>query len=246
MLALQLIAAFKNIFEQAGLHLYLFPYRVVATAPGCGIIEVIPNSISRDQLGREKINSLYEYFVFKFGSDTGRPFQRARENFIRSMAAYSLVSYLLAIKDRHNGNIMLDDAGHLIHIDFGFILDISPGGINMESSPFKLTSEMLQVMGGKEESPHYRWYRELLVHGFLICRPYAELIIQLVEAMLSSGLPCFKGGESVIKKLRNRFRLDLNEADARQYMFDLVYKSGENIRTILYDRYQLKTNGIPY
>lgn len=49
------------------------------------------------------------------------------------------------MKDRHNSNLLIDEDGHIIHIDFGFMLSNSPGGVNFESAPFKLTRELLEV-----------------------------------------------------------------------------------------------------
>ncbi|KAJ3028303.1 UNVERIFIED_CONTAM: phosphatidylinositol-4- kinase [Siphonaria sp. JEL0065] len=243
-LALQLISIFKNIVERSGLDVYLYPYRVVATDCGCGVIEVIPHSISRDMMGREKVNSLPNYFAEKYGSKDSFQFKKAQEAFVRSLAAYSVVLYLISIKDRHNGNIMFDDLGHTVHIDFGFILDIAPGGIEFEASPFKLTTEFIELMGG-DASYAYKLFSDLVVKTFLSLRPYAEEIIQMVALMLESGLPCFKG-EATIKKLRSKFQLELDDKKAAEFMLQQIQKSHENKFSRLYDRFQNIQNGIPF
>ncbi|KAK5096611.1 phosphatidylinositol-4- kinase [Lithohypha guttulata] len=245
-LALQLIAAFRGIFNSVGLDVYVYPYRVTATAPGCGVIDVLPNSISRDMLGRENVNGLHEYFITKYGGEHSVRYQEARSEFVKSMAAYSVISYLMQFKDRHNGNIMIDDKGHILHIDFGFLFDISPGGVRFERAPFKLTPEMLAVMGG--DNPHtsqaYRWFEELTVKAFLCSRQYCSKLLHLVSLMLDSGLPCFK--PQTMKNMRDRFRLDLNEREAAEFMVGCVKKSAANFSTKVYDEFQLLTNGIPY
>ena len=262
MLALQMIAAFRGIFSSVGLDVWLFPYRVTSTAPGCGVIDVLPNSISRDMLGREAVNGLYDYFISKYGGEDSIRFQEARTNFVKSMAAYSLITYLLQFKDRHNGNIMVDNAGHIIHIDFGFCFDIAPGGVRFERAPFKLTSEMIAVMGGIPQQAHatasgpagshhnitstqpYRWFESLVVKAFLASRPYCTKLSHIVSLMLDSGLPCFK--PDTLKNFRDRFALDRSERDAAEFMRDLIRKSYMNISTKGYDQFQLMTNGIPY
>lgn len=243
-LALQVISVFQSIFYLCGLDVYVFPYKVTATAAGRGVIDVLPNSVSRDMLGREAVNGLDQWFQSKHGGPNSIEFQRARLNFVKSMAAYSVISYLIQFKDRHNGNIMYDDDGHVIHIDFGFCFDIVPGGVRFEAAPFKLTKEMVRVMGGSSSALPFKWFEKLCIQVFLASRVYADDICRVVIPMLESGLPCFKG--QTIKRLRERFVLHKSEAEAAEYMRSLVSKSYESNFTKGYDEFQRITNGIPY
>ena len=94
-----------------------------------------------------------------------RAHKQARDNFVCSMAAYAVVCMLLQIKDRHNGNIMIDRSGRVIHIDYGFFLS-KRLNLDFEKAPFKLTAEFQQVMGGNS-APGYTKFKCLCVYCFL-------------------------------------------------------------------------------
>jgi len=243
-LALQLIAIHKTIYENMCVDLHLVPYRVTATAPGCGVIDVIPDATSRDEMGRAKINDLSSFFIGKFGPVDSIGFQTARMNFIRSMAAYSVMCYLIQIKDRHNGNIMIDGQGHITHIDFGFLFDIGPGGIKFEPNSFKLTGEMIVLMGG-QNSAGFRAFQELVIKGFLISRPFFKEIVTCVKLMSDTQLPSFKG-ESTITKFIDRFKPNLSDREAAVFMQSVIANAKQNGLSLLYDEFQWVTNEIPY
>ncbi|CAH7669300.1 hypothetical protein PPACK8108_LOCUS3895 [Phakopsora pachyrhizi] len=244
LLALQIIAIHKTIYESMCLDLHLVPYRVTATAPGCGVIDVIPDATSRDEMGRAKINDLNSFFIGKFGPTDSIAYQNARMNFIRSMAAYSVMCYLIQIKDRHNGNIMIDGEGHITHVDFGFLFDIGPGGIKFEPNSFKLTGEMIVLMGG-QHSAGFRYFQELVIKAFLIARPFSKEIVTCVKLMSETQLPSFKG-EGTINRLLDRFKPNLTEREAAVYMQGVINNAKQNGFSLLYDEFQWMTNEIPY
>eukprot|EP00004_Rigifila_ramosa_P025037 TRINITY_DN7400_c0_g1_i2.p1 TRINITY_DN7400_c0_g1~~TRINITY_DN7400_c0_g1_i2.p1 ORF type:complete len:1663 (-),score=433.08 TRINITY_DN7400_c0_g1_i2:46-5034(-) len=244
-LATQLIELFKKIFQEASLDVYVAPYKVLATGNRCGMIEVVPNSSSRDSLGKNSDGALYSHFLAKYGNKDSIRFAVARNNFIKSMAAYSILCYILQAKDRHNGNILITDEGHIVHIDFGFMFDISPGGnLRFERAPFKLALEYVEVMGGSVTSPHFRRYAELTIKAFLAIRPYRMQIIAIIQMMVAAKLPCFKPPS--LRNLEARFVPEKNDEDASQYVLQLISQSHGKYLTYVYDQFQAWQNDIDY
>ena len=119
----------------------------------------------------ENSTTINEFFhdVFK----TQEKMERALLNFVNSLVGSSIMTFIFKLKDRHNGNILLDKDGHIIHIDFGFILGMSPGNINFEKSPFKFTTEYLEILGGRD-GKYYEMFTDLFYKGMRALRDRAD------------------------------------------------------------------------
>ena len=245
LLAMQLIKFFEKIFKEEKLPLYIRTYEILITSSSSGLLEFLENTSSIDGIKKKMDTSSKNLCIFykKYFKDN---YEEAQINFTRSLAAYSLICYYLQIKDRHNGNILIDMNGHIIHIDFGFILGIAPGGINFERAPFKLTKEYVEIMGGKD-SLYYQMYKDLMVKGMIACKKYVDNFINIAEIMSKgSKMPCFdnKNTSDIFLKFRERFYQEKNDEDFINIVEDLINRSYDNFRTNQYDNYQKLTNGI--
>ncbi len=233
------------IFKKAEINLKLYPYEILVTSRNSGLIEFLPNTISIDSLKKQipndwNLNTFYRSFY-------AHNFEEAQKNFCESLAAYSLITYLLDIKDRHNGNIMIDINGNILHIDFGFILGISPGNLRFENAPFKLTNEYVEILDGKD-SAMFQYFKSLLFQGFIEIRKNYDCLAQIIKIMAKGepNLPCFIGRkvDEIISSFQHRFHFNKCEIDYYNLVDNLIYYSLNNWRTVQYDNFQKLTNNI--
>ncbi|TCD71888.1 Phosphatidylinositol 4-kinase pik1alpha (PI4-kinase)(PtdIns-4-kinase) [Steccherinum ochraceum] len=255
-LAVQLIHEFEKIWKEENCGCWVRYFRILITGNNSGLVETITDAVSIHSIkkaeyarrlaqGRLGHVSLYDHFRSSYGDPSSSKFQRAQRNFAKSLAGYSLITYLLQIKDRHNGNILLDREGHLVHIDFGFMLSNSPGNIGFEAAPFKLPAEYIEVMGGVDAEP-FREFKKLFREGFDAARKHCDRIVTLVELMQKdSTLPCFAAlGEQTANQLRERFQQGLTQSAVEEHVQRLIDTSLGSNWTRLYDSYQYYSQSI--
>lgn len=100
---MQMITFLKRVFAEARINVWVLTYKIVSTSKSTGLIQLIPNSISLDGLkkGEHWPGSLRAYFESTYGPPDSPALKAALESYVQSLAGYSVVTYVLAIKDRY-------------------------------------------------------------------------------------------------------------------------------------------------
>lgn len=87
----------------------------------------------------------------------------------------------------------------------------------METAPFKLTSEMVDVIGGRD-SANFKYFISICVDGAKVIRQHTDTIMTMIEVMsYKSKFPCFQG-----KSLPNNIYIvsNWNRQPCAHYGFD--------------------------
>ena len=235
-LAMQIIEYCQEIFKAENIDIILRPYQIICTSHQAGLVEFIETARSIDRIKKSSpdVPTLKEFYEFSYGPSYSLPHAQAVQNFVKSLVGYSLITYLLQVKDRHNANLLIDRDGSIIHIDFGFIMGESPGfNINFENAPFKLTREYIEVMGGID-SAAFKSFEDLFLRGFYALKKHVD--------GLSAVVQLFYGDRK--KDSANQLRSRLDFASSPSEILMLVRDSADNWRTKQYDWFQQRTNNI--
>ncbi|OAG29300.1 phosphatidylinositol 4-kinase [Nematocida displodere] len=238
-LTTQILTVIKKIWEGDKLPLFIQTYAVMVTGREAGLIETVTGARSvhqikkllKEQGGEQTLRSYFE-------QEWPETLDTAKENFFRSLVGYALVSFLLQIKDRHNGNILIDSHGQMLHIDFGFVLGTHPGFYSVESAPFKFSAEYADLVGPQRMGR----FNDEFLRGFLSLRKNMDHIITLVESVSISGtIPSIT--PYATEALRERFSPGMTEEEFIGYATDIVARGMKNVFTDLYDSFQYYTQG---
>ena len=178
-LVVQLFSLMDKLLLKENLNLKLSPYKVLATAPDHGMIQFLTGKNIASIL-RDCQNSLVPYLEKDGVIEKG-----VMDNYIKSLAGYCVMTFLLGVGDRHLDNILLKQDGCVFHIDFGFILGRDP---KFFPPPMKISKEILEVMGGTT-SARYTEFKSFCFVAYNNLRKSANLILNLFNLMSSANIP---------------------------------------------------------
>ncbi|KAI8922597.1 kinase-like domain-containing protein [Entophlyctis helioformis] len=223
-LVVQIITLMDRLLRKENLDLRLTPYKVLATGTDHGMLQFVPSKAIASILA-EHSNSIVSFLKqtsSEGGGSTPDIPPHIMDTYIRSTSGYCVITYLLGIGDRHLDNLLLTQDGCLFHIDFGFILGRDPKPF---PPPMKLCKEMVEAMGGAM-SPNYQKFKSYAFIAFNSLRKSANLILNLFALMVNANIPDIAlEPDKVVSKVQERFRLDLNDEEAIQYLQTLIIES---------------------
>ncbi|KAM6570000.1 hypothetical protein CsatB_017985 [Cannabis sativa] len=151
----------------------------------------------------EKFRPVMHYFFLERFLQPADWFEK-RLAYTRSVAASSMVGYIVGLGDRHSMNILIDQAtAEVVHIDLGVAFEQGLMLKTPERVPFRLTRDIIDGMGvsGVEGV-----FRRCCEETLSVMRTNKEALLTIVEVFIHD--PLYKWALSPLKALQRQKESD--------------------------------------
>ena len=116
--------------------------------------------------------------------------------------------------------------------------------LRFERAPFKLSREMIGLMGGSKDAPPFQKFIKLYTQCFIAARSNYDEIESIASLMINAGFPCFK--KDTFVRLKQRFFLDKLGTELMSCIDNTINDSMSSLTTSAYDIFQYSQNKIFY
>jgi phosphatidylinositol 3-kinase len=151
----------------------LLTYNVLPIGQKSGLIEIVDNADTIYHITKKMKQTIHSYIEENNGDISTSVL---KNKFIKSVAAYSVITYVFGVGDRHLDNIMLSQDGRLFHIDFGYILGKDP---LLKDPGIRFTTDMMDAIGG-ENSKYYKDFKNIVGIIYNCMRKHIEIFINIM------------------------------------------------------------------
>ena len=136
-------------------------------------------------------------------SVNSRDWTAKRTSFTDTLAATSVIGYVLGLGDRHLKNIMMKRSARIVHIDFGDCFEVAMSRAKYpEMVPFRLTRTLIKAM---DASGARGTFSAVCISVMSLLREKAGTIMGLLEVFQNDPLIVFeKCGDEIIERIENK------------------------------------------
>lgn len=218
--------------REENLDLNIVTYEIRPINSKSGFIEIVPECDTIYNI-KEKLN--FTILNYIMDNNKEQKIETVRKKFMKSCAAYCVITYILGIGDRHLDNIMITKSGMLFHIDYSYILgfDAKPITPNM-----RITSDMVDALGGIN-SEYYIEFKEICNKTYNCLRRHINLFLNMLTLLAEIDPPIDNKKnftrEMISNEILRRFVPGENNNDAELQLCNFIDNSSKNYAYMIND-----------
>jgi len=137
------------------LDLHIVAYNAVPTSVDGGLVQIVTDAATLYKISTDKQSLIIHMLKHQKESTIAS----VHATFARSLAAWTIIQFLLGIGDRHMDNIMVTHDGVIFHIDFGWVLGKDPKPMMPR---VRVDKDMIEAIGGEKDAM-YQEYKDFCI-----------------------------------------------------------------------------------